>query len=86
MLLNFVIENNDDVFEYKGQKCIYVKEFSICITTKKDLKFMVNFTARFADGSFDYAPNRFLQMHTIHCYQNEYCIPIFYLFFENKSK
>ncbi|KAF0704638.1 Uncharacterized protein FWK35_00034149 [Aphis craccivora] len=78
----------NDVFKYRDQQFIYVHDEKnlICITTKDNLNFMVNCTTFLADGTFDFAPNHFLQMYTIHCYQNRYYVPLVFFFLENKSK
>jgi len=54
--------------------------------TKDNINDMVNYTTFLADGIFDYAPNYFFQMYTVHCYQNRYYIPLVLFFLENKAK
>lgn len=40
----------------------------------------------FRNGTFDFAPNHFLQVYTIRFYENRYYVPLVFFFLENKSK
>jgi len=78
----------NDVFKCRDQQfiCVHDEKNLIFITTKDNLNFMVKCTTSLADGTFDFAPNHFLQMYTIHCYQNRYYVPLVFFSLENKSK
>jgi len=63
---------NKHIFKFNNKKCIHIlmnKSF-ICITTEDNLNFISSCTEYFSDGTFQFAPNFFKQMYTVHCFKN----------------
>ena len=52
----------------------------ICITTKDNLNFMSFCTEYFSDGTFQFAPNFFMQMYTVHCFKMAFIYQLFLFF------
>lgn len=58
----------DDFFWFQGNQFVHVYDDKniICLTISWNINLLME-TEFFADGTFDYAPNFFLQLFTIHC-------------------
>lgn len=79
---------NDDIFKFNNKKFIHIpmnKSF-ICITTEDNLNFMSSCTEYFSDGTFQFAPNFFMQMYTVHCFKNGFYLPVIFIFLKDKFK
>jgi len=79
---------NDDFFKFNNKKCIHIpmNKSLICITTEDNLNFMSSCTEYFSDGTFQFAPNFFMQMYTVHCFKNGFYLPVIFIFLKDKFK
>lgn len=55
-------------------------------TCTENLKHLCKSENVFGDGTFNYAPNYFYQLYTIHIFKNNYYIPVVYAFLTSKSE
>lgn len=72
--------------QYQGNKfCFLSDDKNIFIfTCKKNLELLKYSEHVFGDGTFSFAPNHFVQLYTIHVFQNNFYKPVAYCFLRNK--
>jgi len=54
------------------------------LLVKKKLELLKYSEHVFGDGTFSFAPNHFVQLYTIHVFQNNFYVPVAYCFLRNK--
>jgi len=66
---------------FKGEQFVYLSndENILILTCPKNLIVLCNTQhIVFGDGTFDYCPNLFNQLYTIHIYQNHFYVPVIF--------
>jgi len=80
--------HEDDFFQLQGNRFVHVhdEKYIIYLKTLSNINLLTESTELFADGTFDYAPNFFLQSYTIHYYKNGFYVPLVSFFLPDNSK
>lgn len=82
-----LFETQVDIKTNNEQFCFVNREKQIILfTCTENLKHLCESENVFGDGTFNYAPNYFYQLYTIHIFRHNYYIPVVYAFLTSKSE
>jgi len=82
---NQLINMQNDI-QYQGNTFCFISDDKniFIFTCKKNLELLKYSEHVFGDGTFSFDPNHFVQLYTIHVFQNNFYVPVAFCFLRNK--